>query len=264
MPPKRTSPSRAGVRGRHRPGVRRPLAGVGPSIWANKVSSTTASCAIGSAGSAEPTLIGSVRLRTTTPRSVSSGIRFSVSRTVPAQPVQGVDHDHIAPPGVPVVRRLPGHPPERGILGARRQEWTVSLPRRWNDDHVPHGVRASGNPNRTGLTGHDRQRTPADLQRSRSTFGLWDETSAHPDLGHRPAADPGLPVPGSEPQPARHPAPAARRLPQMLAEAHRTARAARPAEPHVSCESSSRPVHGEPLRLRRALPRGPAITPQLA
>lgn len=31
----------------------------------------------------------------------------------------------------------------------------------------------SGKPSRTGLTGHDRQCTPADLQRSRWTFGYW-------------------------------------------------------------------------------------------
>ncbi len=32
----------------------------------------------------------------------------------------------------------------------------------------------SGNPNRAGLTGQDRQRTPADLRPSRWSFLLWN------------------------------------------------------------------------------------------
>jgi len=43
---------------------------------------TTASCAIGSSGLAESTLIGSARLRTPTPLPATSGMRLRVSRTV--------------------------------------------------------------------------------------------------------------------------------------------------------------------------------------
>ena len=60
------------------------------SICPNSASSTTASWAIGSAGLAESTRIGSARLRTPTPRSANSWIRFSVSRTVRPRRSRGV------------------------------------------------------------------------------------------------------------------------------------------------------------------------------
>ncbi len=54
------------------------------------------------------TRIGSARLRTPTPRSASSWIRFRVSRTVAAHPVQGVHHDHVTGAGAVKQGREPG------------------------------------------------------------------------------------------------------------------------------------------------------------
>lgn len=49
---------------------------------------------------AESTRMGSARLRTPTPRSPSSWMRFRVSRTVRPKAVQGVHDDHVAVAGV--------------------------------------------------------------------------------------------------------------------------------------------------------------------
>jgi len=53
-------------------------------MWASNTNTATISCPIGSAGSAEPTVTGSARVRSPTPRPVSSWTKPRVSRVVRA------------------------------------------------------------------------------------------------------------------------------------------------------------------------------------
>ncbi len=83
------------LRGGHRPRVAARSIVYVRSICPNSASSTTASCAIGSSGLLESTLIGSARFRTPILRSASSWIKFKVSRTV--RPTDRAVHDDHVP-----------------------------------------------------------------------------------------------------------------------------------------------------------------------